>query len=441
MVSPSGEWVRVSRSSTSPSSAASQTEQAVEPDTEQVFRLIDSILPFEACLYHQILPLTLEGSRLRLGMVNLDDTSALDYVRRILAYMNCSLVPQPMSCDLHHQLLSAYLNYVGKQKKPARKTNSSRNKKSKSPEDKALERDDRSNQPTLVVDSPEELSVLDLDASPTPEVAVEPGISPIAAGFGEKAEVESPPEAKLENAELETLKVELASQAVKVEAEVRPSDLTMFADALPDLEVEANHLSDPVEVLASLPPKVLMQELLARILVDGIGRLYFEQQQNRGRILWSQNGVLQSVLEEVEPALIQAVINELKLLTHLPMLPVEKPRQVEIERLYQKHRLLLRLRIMPNAHGEEATLQVLRGAALKFYQQQQLANLSRDALSIAQQLQVKVNEIRNRTRYNSLLVSDQLDIIPALNQLLKTVDQQLRMLRELQPIGSSEEDR
>lgn len=86
--------------------AKPKADWTTQLDTEQVFRLIDSILPFEACLYHQLLPLSLEGSRLKLGMVNLDDAAALDYVRRILAYMNCSLVPQtwqPM-CTMPHSL-------------------------------------------------------------------------------------------------------------------------------------------------------------------------------------------------------------------------------------------------------------------------------------------------------------------------------------------------
>ena len=51
-----------------------------------------------------------------------------------------------------------------------------------------------------------------------------------------------------------------------------------------------------------------------------------------------------------------------------------------MERLYENTHLLLRLRINPAPLGEEANLQVLRGAALKFYQKQQLSKLSLDAL-------------------------------------------------------------
>jgi hypothetical protein len=219
-----------------------------------------------------------------------------------------------------------------------------------------------------------------------------------------------------------------APPEISAPPEVPPSTAT----SLPILDVHPQHLSSPIEVLTALPPKDLLDELLGRVLVGGIGRLYFERQQNQGRILWSQNGVLQSVLENLPAAVFQGVINEMKRLTNLPMIPVQKPRQEEVERLYQQSRLLLRFRVMPGTYGEEATLQVLRGAALKFYQQQQLANLSRDALGIAQQLQRKLDEIRDRTQTDLSLNGTPLEALPALNQLLQSVDQQLKNLNAFQ---------
>jgi type II secretory ATPase GspE/PulE/Tfp pilus assembly ATPase PilB-like protein len=164
------------------------------------------------------------------------------------------------------------------------------------------------------------------------------------------------------------------------------------------------------------------------VLAGGIGRLYFERQQQQGRILWSQNGVLQSVLEDLPLSAFQGIVNELKRLTNLPLTTVEEPKQVELERLYQEHRLLLRLRVMPGVHGEEATLQVLRGAALKFYQQQQLTRLSRDAVGIAQQLRHKLNELRERVNVNPSLNSNQVEALVTLNQLLENLDQQMKVL-------------
>ncbi len=167
-----------------------------------------------------------------------------------------------------------------------------------------------------------------------------------------------------------------------------------------------------------LSPHELLQELLGRVLMGGIGRLYFERQEaNLGRILWSRDGILQSVVTGLDDRQFQGVINELKLLVELPLIPVDKPRQVEMERLYQNTHLLLRLRINPAPLGEEANLQVLRGAALKFYQKQQLSKLSLDALRLTQQLQNKLNELNTRMAITPLSSEN----LVLLNQLLRTM--------------------
>jgi type II secretory ATPase GspE/PulE/Tfp pilus assembly ATPase PilB-like protein len=394
-------------------------------DSAQMFQLIDSLLPFEACLYHQVLPLSVEGSRLNLGMVNLEDTAALDYVRRILAYINCSLVPRSISSEIHQKMLSAYLSHADQQKQKSQKA-APRLAQPSTPhstsEPRPVAPPDRNNQPTLVVDSPDKIDIPGLKTDETEFItptAASPGPTTQPSPIQSTAAATKPP----------AFPEISASPEISAPPDVPP---TTAASSLPILDVHPHHLSSPIEVLTALPPKNLLDELLGRVLVGGIGRLYFERQQHQGRILWSQNGVLQSVLENLPAAVFQGVINELKRLTNLPMIPVQKPRQEEVERLYQQSRLLLRFRVMPGTYGEEATLQVLRGAALKFYQQQQLANLSRDALGIAQQLQRKLDEIRDRAETDLGLSGTPLEALPALNQLLQSVDQQLKNLNAFQ---------
>lgn len=364
-------------------------------DTEQMFRLIDSILPFEACLYYQFLPLALEGRHLKLGMVVPQDSSALDYVRHILAYLNCSLKTKPIDAQTHQTMLSAYLNY-------SRTTDASRKPKAKN--EKISDRSDR---PTLILDD-SKIAEYNLSEPPPPIPAHTNQITPTTP----------PPEETTSTAVTPTPKVAAAAQTL-----------------LP-LEVQALHLSRSIEFIGTLAPKQMLQELLGRVLVGGIGRLYFERQADQGRILCSQDGVLQSVLEGLSLPIFQGLIMELKRIVSLPLMPVIQPKQVEIERRYQQEALLLRLRVMPGAHGEEATLQVLRGVALKFYQRQQLEKLSQDALKLAQQLQRKLNEIRDRSgRYPMPL-----EVLPALNQLLEGLDEQLESLAQSQLNQPSEND-
>ena len=342
-----------------------QTDWAAQMESERIFQLIDSVLPFEACLYYQVLPLSLEGSIFKLGIVDPQDHSALDYVRRLLAYMNCSVVTQPISSEAQRSMLSAYLFHTSQPQEGAQ----------------------GSSQPASVQERRSTLEETAPAKSAAPLGLPTPKVVP-------------PP----------------ASQPTQPEAASQLS-------SLPVLEVQASHCSSPVEVLATLSPHQLLQELLGRILDGGIGRLYFERQQSQGRILWSQDGILKSVLESLGGPVFQGVIDELKRLTQLPLMPVEHPKQVEIERVYKQTHLLLRLRVMPGNYGEEATLQVLRGAALRFYQQQQLSVLNQDAMRLAEQLQRKVNEIRDRTRLAPTLVD-----ISALELLLKSVDEQLETL-------------
>ena len=416
-------------------------------NSAQMFQLIDGILPFEACLYHQVLPLSIEGNRLNLGMVNPGDSSALDYVRRMMAYMNCSLVPQVILPDTHHEMLSAYLNHAAKRKAqgppPQRPT---QDLQRPAPDPKPV---DRSAQPTFVIDSPDELSVLEdhrndsraVPPSPPPPPPIQSTPpSPPAQGFPQQRSQRQLADEWASVIRVARSRVEPTKETFVLDADVPPPPQVLPPiKALPVLEIEAHHLSSPVEVLATLSPNHLLQELLARVLIGGIGRLYFERQSHQGRILWSQNGVLQSVLEGLDLSVLQGVINELKRLTHLSLIPVQQPKQVEIERLYQQTRLLLRLRVMPGMYGEEATLQVLRGAALKFYQQQQLTKLGRDALGVAQQLQQKVNEIRDRMQANPTLSETPLEGLPALNQLVRYISQQLKDLESFKPEADESE--
>ena len=387
-------------------SSPSPTSEFSEVETEHMFRLIDSILPFEACLYYQFLPLTLEGRHLKLGMVVPQDSSALDYVRHILAYLNCSLKTEQITANVHQVMLSAYLNHSHASSRP----------KKQAPQKEHKHKVTRSEQPTLILDDAlkPESDATDLSPTPTP---LSESSSTLPA---QRSRVSSPIPSQPPS--------ERSEEAVSSTAMIPAPVALPPIEALPILDVQARYLSQPIEFIATLAPQHLLQELLGRVLLGGIGRLYFERQADQGRILWSQDGVLQSVIERLSLPVFQGVIIELKRVVQLPLLPVIQPKQVEVERRYQQESLLLRLRVMPGTHGEEATLQVLRGVALKFYQRQQLEKLSQDALKLAQQLQRKLNEIRDR----SIRHPAPIETLPALNQMLQGLDKQLKALTALQ---------
>jgi len=379
-------------------------------ERSQIFRLIEEgILCFEACLYHQILPLKLEYNSLLLGIVNPKDTVALDYVNSILSYLKIAVVTQPVSADAHRIILSEYLNYksaLEKSKLSAKETQiDSNNAKNVANAliTKDLEEEELPGDNTLIL----------FDSSS--------GVS--FKNLSNKERKNSPLTTPLNNVN-------------KQKSDPKNTDTDIFeivsGENLPVLRLPLPESFSADKILPRLPPKTLLNELLARVLAGGIGRLYLERQPSQGRILWSLNGIVQSVVEELPLSTFQGVLNELKRLSSLPIMTLSQAKQVEIECLYQKQRLLLRLRVMPGMYGEEATLQVLRGAALKFYQQQQLTHISRDALGTSQQLSYKIHELQQRLALNTKdLNPEQLQALNSLDELIENLEHHLRILVDI----------
>lgn len=371
-----------------------QTE--IKADLEQMFLLIEGILPFEACLYYQVLPLFIEGSSLNLGMVNPDDTTAADYVRRLVSYINCSIVSRPISSDWHREILSKFLSHSAKSRQASQLSQ---------PQTNPPPGPSFAEQPTLVVGAPTEI----IENPIRQQVAHQASPQP------------APPVVTHEN----------ASDSPSPSAEA-PLSIELSEPAVTKLETTQ---SEPAAAealnLNQLTPKELTQILLKRIITqEGIGRLYLERQSTACRILWSKDGVVQSVVDDISPQLFQGVINELKRMMSLSLIPVRKPKQIEIERIHNQKRILLRFRVMPGDHGEEATLQILRGAALRFYQQQQIDNIGRDALGIAHDLQQRIDELRAQAQRNLDVQDTKQKTLPAIMSMLKQMEQQLHDIIE-----------
>ncbi|BAT55560.1 hypothetical protein NOS3756_45480 [Nostoc sp. NIES-3756] len=353
-----------------------------ESEFEQIFQLIDSLLPFEVCLYHQILPLKLQDNQLWLGMVNPEDSGALEYVNHIVSYLKGTMNTQDITDEIHRTLLSKYLSHKNTSDLEAKSAHK-----------------------------------LDTDVPGVESVNTASQLHKSSVVETEVVEIPHP------QSNFQPTNNVLETSAIPEAPIVLLSDLTV-------LQVQTPELFSPIEALINLPPKKLLEELLGRVLGGGIGRLYLERQPYRGRIIWSDNGVLQSILEDLPLSIFQGVLNELKRFAAIPLGIVAEPQQIEKECQYQDSRLLLRIRVMPGTNGEEATLQVLRGAALKFYQQQQLAHLSRDVIGISQQLSYKLHELQQKLQLNPHLKSEQSEALFTLTRLVEKLDHQVKILTD-----------
>lgn len=405
---------------------------ATDFELSQIYALIDSILPFEACLYYQVLPLTIEGTRLVIGMVDPRDYGAEAYVRRQLAFINYSITTRPIASEWHRNLLSQYLSHAAQNRQevasssPSGRTSGTATA-TPSPSASATGQPAPDQSPAAAAPSGQRASATSPSTAPQAATTTRVGPSSPPSSEAQAALDEAAPTYVVDQPD-ELEKTIPPRSAPPASSTPRPSPRPPVAgsgNAPLHLYIDEQYESLDEAALASLQPKELMQALLAKVLQEGIGRLYLERQATSGRILWSRDGVLQAVLEDVDALIFQGVINELKLLTHLSLISVRKSCQVEIERLYQGDRILLRFRVMPGSHGEEATLQVLRGTALRFYQQQQIDKLGRDALDAAQALQGRLNEIRDRARQTLNFAPQRTEALPNIVQMLKQMESQV----------------
>ena len=161
-----------------------------------------------------------------------------------------------------------------------------------------------------------------------------------------------------------------------------------------NLEIKPYHSVRALESWQNLSPNLLWQELLARIISKGIGRLYLQQHHNYGRILCSQDGVVQSSLDKVPIAVYDGVIKEIKIMAKLPLNRIKKSQKVALKRYYNHEKVLLRIEFMIGNFGEEATIQVLRGQALKFYEQRQVDKSLEQAIYLGQKLEKTIGKIK-----------------------------------------------
>lgn len=281
-------------------------------DNPQIFALIDNIFPFEACLYYQILPLSVEGSRIRLGVVDPKDYSGLDYARRLLSYLNCSLIIEEISCEIQRSTLSSYLSHICHQEH-----------KQTSALTVSLSQDNQQK-----IDNSQYAKIWKNKQFSEAKNSIDQGF---------------------------LMKDYKNLKQTKLQSSSKKSICNILELSLPS---SVNTIS--LETIITLNPQKLLKELLVKVLESGIGRISFEQQQSQGEIFWSQDGVLKSVVKNLEPKKIKAIINELKILTKMSLSPIQKPRQVEIERIYKNNHILLCLRIVPGNYGEKATKQIGR---------------------------------------------------------------------------------
>ncbi|MGK7896878.1 MAG: hypothetical protein AB4372_25505 [Xenococcus sp. (in: cyanobacteria)] len=403
-----------------------------------IFKLIDSVVSLEFCLHYQVLPLELEDNYLTVGMINTKDKTALNFIRPIAASLNYSLEIQSITPQEHQLILAEYL------KNSSLGSSAPKNKTSKASRD--MSKDTMIDEQMMQAEPSSGV----LDSSST--ISEMPGQKPPASSSsnnlheratlivdGEKSSEENKPQQsqiissqpqihRLQSvSEIEGIPETIAVPLGKKSSDSRTESVIETAKesiAAPILELPNQETKNSADNLAALEPKQLWQELLAKILDGGIGRLYLERYPNYGRIIWSRDGVIQLSLDKVKLKVFEYLIREIKTLGKQPLSPLKKPKKVAIERIYHQERILLRLEFLVGQSGDEITIQVLRGEALEFYEQRQIEKSVEQAIYFAEKMEKTLRKIRMCANDHNLEDFNRLEAI------YRQIDRQFQLIKK-----------
>jgi hypothetical protein len=419
----------------SPNAQASAVpSQAIEEARiQRIFRLIEDMVPLELCLQYNVLPLRLKGDCLHLGMIQPSNIQGLEAVRRILAANNCFPSARTIPPQLHRLVLKAFLVHRQGQHKQAielvtsvlssaagsaglptpghgspsptqalpqaspqsRVQNLVQNAAPNAAPNAARPRTAVNLSATLIVDRPESLDSRTLS-----------DLLPPALTDEDQQTVSRPaalPTLRIAPMDTETfpgappLRGPIPPPSARVGSIGSPSRSPLAAP--PALAVSTQHLASSPETLVVLPPKILLQELLGRALLAGITYLEFDSQGDRSRILWNQSGVLQPLLTELSSYQLNGVLDCL-----YQSLNANRSQPIAmLEYHYQNQAVILDVR----SQGPTTALRILKGAALRFYQQQQASQLKQESILLIDQLRCRLEQLSHYRQSNDLELAAQ----------------------------------
>jgi hypothetical protein len=211
--------------SQSESSSNEDNTKELDRKLEQTFELIDSFLSLRHCLFYQVLPLELNDNCLTLGMVNLENQQALNYLEFLVTERNYSLNKKQIDWRTFQSIVLAYSSHSRTNRKEKNKLepDNSKTKISRSIEQlktKLVSKNPLQDRPTLIISSPKKLNLEDSNS----------------------------------------LSSEKDSNVLDEKTEKSVVDRSL--ENIPSLEVQAIYLEAPAEFLTTLSPQLLWRERL-----------------------------------------------------------------------------------------------------------------------------------------------------------------------------------
>ena len=158
------------------------------------------------------------------------------------------------------------------------------------------------------------------------------------------------------------------------------------------------------------------------VLQHNTKEVYLKRYVDRGSITCGRDKKIQSSLEKIPLDSFCSLVNEIKALAKLPMSAIANTKKIALERTYQQERIILRLGFIPNRHGEDITIHILRKKNLQDYEQKQMDKIGDRALSLAKELETTLKQMQSR--FHSAKVSN----LKELQAIQRQVDGYLKLL-------------
>lgn len=419
-------------------------------NSKEIFQLIDQVFPLDSCRHYEVLPLKLDGIHLVLGMLDPNNEESIKFANSIAKVFKYDLEIKLIDLQTHQIILANYPQNQSqsyRKQQDQNKTVIDTNFNPNTPLKNITNTRTVDSAPTIIssdvadpireIDSKPELSDLppdldflkDLDFTPQPEVKPPLHQPDSAATVFENPDqvISHKPGNHLDNKatiiaenpdELLTPKT-LQDDLQIVLGEAQISQL--IAETLGKTTPEVVEPETP-DFLPPLLSQISWQKLLEKAFQHQSDTLKLTRYSDRGSIIAEQNSIIQSSLEEVALPIFCSLIDEIKRMARLPQNTASNSKKVVLERFHAEERILLRLEFNTQKQSEEVAIQILRGQALRMYEQQQMDRIGDQALQLAKQLEKTLRKIQ------ACFDSAELNNLTELQTIHSRINHQLRLL-------------
>ncbi|NJR47714.1 MAG: hypothetical protein HC775_19430 [Hyellaceae cyanobacterium CSU_1_1] len=415
-------------------------------NSKEIFQLIDQVFPLDSCRHYQVLPLKLDGNYLVLGMLDPQNEESKNFANSIAKVFKYDLEVQLIDLQTHQIILANYpQNTVqsSRQQQDDHKTVIDTSFNPNAPLKGVNHRRAIDSAPTIIshaaasrIDEPDlelELSDLpadldflkDLDLTAKPKQQAKAKVDATATLF------EIPPEFSHQNpannldhkatiiadpAELLTPESNHELKNALEEAQISQLIAETLGQKSPIVEPKT------VDFLPQLSSQLSWQKLLEQAFQYHSEYITLTRYSDRGGIVTQKDNSVQSSLDRVPLPIFCSLIDEIKRMAKLPQNTSTHPQKLVLERFSEQERILLRLEFSIQQQLDTVAIQILRGVALKTYEQQQMDRVSAQALELAKQLEKTLRKIQ------ACFDSAELTNLQELQTIHSRISHQLRLL-------------